>query len=86
MNLPYIFHQYIHLFPNGERATMDVWIHPNEVIHPSTLKGKPTDPKLQGEFDAWQKFAFQNVNQAKAVRLAVEQLESLTFANRNSNE
>jgi hypothetical protein len=66
MKFPYIFHRYIHLFPNGERATMDVWIHPTEVIHPSTLKGKPTDPKLQGEFDAWQKFAFQNVNKTKS--------------------
>jgi hypothetical protein len=82
MNFPYIFHRYIHLFPNGEHAKMDVWIHSNEVMHPATLKGKPSDPNLQREFDAWQKFAFQNIEQTKAVRLTAEQLESPTPSNR----
>ena len=51
---------------------MDVWIHPNEVMHPAAMKGKPSNSKLQREFDAWQKFAFQNVNETKARRLEAE--------------
>ena len=73
MKFPYIFQRYIHLFPNGEHVTMDVWIHPSEVMHPATLKGKPTKLKLQPEFHAWQKFAFQNIERTKAGRLAAEQ-------------
>ena len=72
MKFPYIFHRYIHLFPNGERATMDVWIHPNEIMHPATLQGRPTNPELQREFEVWQKFTGRHIEDEKASWPALE--------------
>jgi hypothetical protein len=86
MKFPYIFHRYIHLFPNGERATMDVWIHPTEVIHPSTLKENQPTRSFRASLTLGRNSLFKTSTKRKAVRLAVEQLESLRSANRNANE
>ena len=66
-------HTYIHLFPDGSHVRMMVLINPNEILRPATLQGRPTNPKLQREFEAWQKFIGRHIEDEKASWQALEQ-------------
>ena len=56
-----LVHKYVHLFPDGSRAIMTVWINRLEKLRPATLQGRPLKPELQGEFVAWTNFISRHI-------------------------